>query len=169
MLLILIFLLFQPAFGKSIHKEINFEKDSEPNAGKILYEYCLKRENMNSEQIKEIANIYPESAKAVEVDLNDDGQNEIVGIVYSTYYLGTSGYSLFILQKQNNEYKNISFENNFEPLKNLFVLKHKTNNYRDIKLYGSVAYKFHPLIIKFKDVWYASIQQLKTFEQALQQ
>ena len=62
-----------------------------------------------------------------------------------------------------------SFENNFEPLKNLFVLKHKTNNYRDIKLYGSVAYKFHPLIIKFKDGWYASIQQLKTFEQALQQ
>ncbi len=67
-------LIIQPSFGFGIYKKIDFEKDSEPRASKILYEHMLKFENKTPEELKDFANIYPESVKAVEIDLNDDGK-----------------------------------------------------------------------------------------------
>ena len=56
--------------------------------------------------------------------------------MYSTFYWGTAGYSLFILQKQPNGYKDISTLV-FEPQEIVDIRSEKTNGYHDIKLTGS--------------------------------
>lgn len=91
-------LLAQPVFAFGAYKKLDFASGkSETNANKILYEYVLKEQNTTPEEINDFARITPQSAKAFEVDLNDDGTKEILGAVYSTFYMGTAGYSLFIL------------------------------------------------------------------------
>ena len=137
-------LLAQPVFAFGSYKKLDFlNGESVPQTNKILYEYVLQEQNMTHEEIKDFARIEPQSVKAFEVDLNDDGTKEILGVVYSTLYMGTAGYSLFILQLQNGEYKNIAYLLNLKPQK---ILNAKTNGYRDIKLNGSLAYKFKPLL-----------------------
>ena len=58
-----------------------------------------KKLGYTQEKFAEIAGIEPESARAIAVDLNDDGTKEIIGLVYSTFYWGTAGYSLFFKVK----------------------------------------------------------------------
>ena len=99
-------LLAQPVFAFGSYKKLDFlNGESAPQSNKILYEYVLQEQNMTHEEIKDFARIEPQSVKAFEVDLNDDGTKEVLGVVYSTLYMGTAGYSLFILQLQNGEYK----------------------------------------------------------------
>ncbi len=162
-------LIIQPSFGFGIYKKIDFEKDSEPRASKILYEHMLKFENKTPEELKDFANIYPESVKAVEIDLNDDGKKEVVGLILSTYCMGTAGHSLFILQLENNEYKDITYIVNFSLCKSFYILKHKTNGYRDIKLYGSISYNFKTFIVKYKNGLYKNDIQTRGLERALRQ
>ena len=131
--------------------------------------YVLKELSKTPEEAKDFARIEPETVKAFEVDLNDDGEKEIVGVVYSTFYLGTAGYSLFILQLQNGEYKNIAYVLSIEPQNELKILNAKTNGYRDIKLSGSVAYNFKPFIAKYKNGYYQNNDQTKSLERKLQQ
>ena len=134
--LITIFLV-QPVLAFGTYKKLNFNDDKpNPQASKILYEYVLKSQNMSPAEIKDLAGIEPKSAKAFEVDLNEDGIKEIIGLVYSTFYWGTAGYSLFILQKQPNGYKDISTLV-FEPQEIVDIRSEKTNGYHDIKLTGS--------------------------------
>ena len=165
---IMIFAQMALAFGT--YRTLDFSNgESEKQAGKILYEYILQEQNMTPAEIKDFARIEPQSVRAFEIDLNDDGEKEIVGMVYSTLYLGTAGYSLFILQLQNDEYKNIAYVLNIEPQKELKILNAKTNGYRDIKLQGSVAYNFKPFIVKYRNGYYQSDRQTKSLERALQQ
>ena len=104
-----IILFGQTALASGTYRKLDFsDGESDKQAGKILYEYVLKELNKTPEEAKDFARIEPETVKAFDVDLNDDGEKEIVGMVYSTLYLGTAGYSLFILQLQNGEYKNIA-------------------------------------------------------------
>ena len=160
-------LLASPVFAFGAYKKLDFASGkAEMNANKILYEYVLKEQNTTPEEIKDFAKIEPQSVKAFEVDLNDDGTKEILGVVYSTLYMGTVGYSLFILQLQNGEYKNIAYLLNLEPQK---ILNAKTNGYRNIKLNGSVAYKFKPFIAKYRNGYYKTDYQTKNLERALQQ
>lgn len=134
--LITIFLV-QPVLAFRTYKKLNFRDDkSDPHASKILYEYVLKSQNMSPVEIKDLVGIKPKSAKAFEVDLNEDGIKEIIGLVYSTFYWGSAGYSLFILQKQPNGYKDISTLV-FEPQEIVEIRSKKTNGYHDIKLTGS--------------------------------
>ena len=114
--------------------------------------YVLKELSKTPEEAKDFARIEPETVKAFEVDLNDDGEKEIVGVVYSTFYLGTAGYSLFILQKQHSGYKNISILV-FEPQRKVYILKTKTNGYHDIKLSGS-NHNCVQYVAKYKDGMY---------------
>ena len=107
---------------------------------------------MTPAEIKNFARIEPQSVRAFEIDLNDDGEKEIVGMVYSTLYLGTAGYSLFILQKQQSGYKDISILV-FEPQRNVYILKNKTNGYHDIKLSGS-NHNCVQYVAKYKDGMY---------------
>ena len=169
-LVITIMIFAQTALAFGTYRTLDFSNgESEKQSGKILYEYILQEQNMTPAEIKDFARIEPQSVMAFEVDLNDDGEKEIVGMVYSTLYLGTVGYSLFILQLQNDEYKNIAYVLNIEPQKELKILNAKTNGYRDIKLQGSVAYNFKPFIAKYRNGYYQSDRQTKSLERAHQQ
>lgn len=148
-----IILFGQTALASGTYCKLDFsDGESDKQAGKILYEYVLKELNKTPEEAKEFARIEPETVKAFEVDLNDDGEKEIVGVVYSTFYLGTAGYSLFILQKQQSEYKDISILV-FEPQKKVYILNNKTNGYHDIKLSGS-NHNCVQYVAKYKDGMY---------------
>ena len=150
--LITIFLV-QPVLAFGTYKKLNFNDDKpNPQASKILYEYVLKSQNMSPAKIKDLAGIEPKSAKAFEVDLNEDGINEIIGLVYSTFYWGTAGYSLFILQKQPNGYKDISTLV-FEPQEIVDIRSEKTNGNHDIKLTGSNGDNVQ-YVAKYKDGMY---------------
>ena len=165
-----IILFGQTALASGTYCKLDFsDGESDKQAGKILYEYILQEQNMTPAEIKDFALIEPQSVRAFEIDLNDDGEKEIVGMVYSTLYLGTAGYSMFILQLQNDGYKNIAYVLNIEPQKELKILNAKTNGYRDIKLQGSAAYNFKPFIAKYRNGYYQSDRQTKSLERALQQ
>ena len=153
LLIIPLALFLYDKYSNGIYKTLDFSgEDSDAAANKILYEYVLKEENMTPKEIEEFARITPESTKAFQVDLNDDGINEIVGLVYSTLYWGTAGFSLLILQKQPDGYKDISLLI-FEPQKGIDIKINKTNGYYDLKLFGSnhdgVQY-----VAKYKDGMY---------------
>ena len=154
LILVMAIILFgQTALASGTYCKLDFSGgESDKQAGKILYEYVLKELNKTPEEAKDFARIEPETVKAFEVDLNDDGENEIVGVVYSTFYLGTAGYSLFILQKQQSWYKDISILV-FEPQKKVYILKNKTNGYHDIKLSGS-NHNCVQYVAKYKDGMY---------------
>ena len=171
LILVMTIMIFaQTALASGTYCKLDFsDGESDKQAGKILYEYVLKELNKTPEEAKEFARIEPQSVRAFEIDLNDDGEKEIVGMVYSTLYLGTAGYSLFILQLQNGEYKNIAYVLNIEPQNELKILNAKTNGYRDIKLSGSVAYNFKPFIAKYKNGYYQNNDQTKSLERKLQQ
>ena len=66
-------------------------------------------------------------------------------------------------------YKNIAYVLNLEPQKELKILNGKTNGYSDIKLNGSVAYKFKPFIAKYGNGYYKTDYQTKSLERALLQ
>ena len=148
-----IILFGQTALASGTYCKLDFsDGESDKQAGKILYEYVLKELNKTPEEAKDFARIEPQSVRAFEIDLNDDGEKEIVGMVYSTLYLGTAGYSLFILQKQHSGYKNISILV-FEPQRKVYILKTKTNGYHDIKLSGS-NHNCVQYVAKYKDGMY---------------
>ena len=148
-----IILFGQTALASGTYCKLDFSGgESDKQAGKILYEYILQEQNMTPAEIKDFARIEPQSVRAFEIDLNDDGEKEIVGMVYSTLYLGTAGYSLFILQKQHSGYKNISILV-FEPQRKVYILKTKTNGYHDIKLSGS-NHNCVQYVAKYKDGMY---------------
>ena len=119
--------------------------------------------NKTPKELKDFANITPKSVRAFETDLNGDNQNEVIGVVYSTYYWGTSGYSLFII---NNEGRNIA-NANFEPSKLFYVLSSISNGYKDIKLYNSSTFNFKPIIIKSHNNKYTDNEQMNLLEKYL--
>lgn len=171
LILVMTIMIFaQTALASGTYCKLDFsDGESDKQAGKILYEYVLKELNKTPEEAKDFARIEPQSVRAFEIDLNDDGEKEIVGMVYSTLYLGTAGYSMFILQLQNGEYKNIAYVLNIETQNELKILNAKTNGYRDIKLSGSVTYNFKPFIAKYKNGYYQNNDQTKSLERKLQQ
>ena len=140
--------------------EYNFLKQSQIISKLILYKYVLKDLKKTPKELKEFANITLKSVKAFSYDLNDDGEKEIIGVVYSSYYWGTAGYSLFILEKS----KNIA-DLNFEPLKEFYILTDKTQGYKDIKLYGSSAYNFKPMTARFNGNKYYNREQDEMFRE----
>lgn len=108
--------------------EQDFSKQSQNQASKILYKYILKDLNKTPKEAQDFANITPKTVNAFETDLNGDGKKEIIGVVFSTYYWGTAGYSLFILEKNNNNYQNIAkYMINIETNMKFYVLPYKTN------------------------------------------
>ena len=132
--------------------EYDFMKRGDENASKELYDFVLKELNMTPKQIEDFANITPEVVNAFYVDLNDDGADEIIGWISSTFYWGTDGYSLFVLQKNKNNYNNIAYIINFEPQDKVFVTNLRYNDYKIIKLRGSSTFNFEILGVGY-DGW----------------
>ena len=113
----------------------DLSKNKEPNAQKILYEYVLRDLDSTPKTLEENFNIVFDNVYAFEYDLNDDGEKEVIGIVYSTIYYGSLlGYHTFILQKQSEIYEDISTFG-YEPYNGrLIILKTKKNNEHKILL-----------------------------------
>ena len=143
--------------------EYDFMKQSQPKASKILYEYMLKDLGKTPKEAEEFK-IYPKLVRAFEYDLNDDGQKEIIGYVVSPAYWGTAGYSLFILEKHNKSYIDVAYLINFEPLEKVHILKTYTNGYKNIKIHGSSAYNFKPMILTYNGKVYFNLEQIRLFE-----
>ena len=148
--------------------EYDFSKQSQPKASKILYKFVLKELNKTPKEAQDFANITPKAVNAFETDLNDDGKKEVIGVVFSTYYWGTAGSSLFILEEKNNNYQNIAkYMINIETNMKFYVLPYKTNDYKDIKYHGSTAFDFKLMQAKFNGKYYYNYQQDQKFEEYL--
>lgn len=146
--------------------EYDFSKQLQTNASKILYKYILKELNRTPKEAQDFANITPKTVSAFETDLNGDGRKEIIGVIFSTYYWGTAGYSLFILEEKNNNYQNIAkYMINIETNMKFYVLPNKTNNFKDIKYYGSTAFDFQLMQAKFNGKYYYNYQQDKKLKE----
>ena len=113
-------------------------KSGEPNANKILFEYI----NQDMADIVKFANIKINDVAAYKTDLNNDGTKEIIGIVRSTVFCSKAGINLFILQKINKRYKNISIIFADFDYK-IHILKNKTNGFYDIKVNNNKYLKCH--------------------------
>ena len=148
--------------------EYDFMKQGDKNASKELYNFVLKDLNMTPKQIEDFANITPKMVNAFYVDLNDDGVKEIIGFVASSFYSGTAGDSLFILQKDKKAYSDIAFLVSFVPRDKFFVNKLKYNGYRTLKFRGGPAYKFKILGAGFDDALYQLYDWKKLHKKALQ-
>ena len=145
----------------------DLSKNSEPNAQKILYEYVLRDLDSTPKTLEENFNIVFDNVYAFEYDLNDDGEKEVIGIVYSTYYWGTAGYSLFILQKKGVYYEDISYILNIEPQLSLKILKSKANGYSDIEFHGSSAHDFSSVVAIYENGKYFNDLQFKILQDEL--
>ena len=144
--------------------EYDFSKQSQTKASKVLYKYILKDLNKTFKEAQDFANITPKTVSAFETDLNGDGKKEIIGVVFSTLYWGTAGYSLFILEEKNNNYQNIAkYMINIETNMKFYVLPYKTNDYKDIKYHGSIAFDFKSMQAKFNGKYYYNYEQEKKF------
>ena len=153
-----------PKVGADGVIEYDFMKQRQPKASKILYEYMLKNLDKTSKEAEELFNVTPNMVGAFEIDLNDDGQKEVIGYVASGAYWGTAGYSLFILEKRNKSYVSIDYLINFEPMRKVQILQSYTNGYKNIKIYGSSAYNFKPMILTYSGNVYFNMEQIKLFE-----
>lgn len=133
----------------NVKEILYFRNDYDYKAQKILFNYLLK-ENRKNENIKDdLLQRGLNAAMAYLVDLNNDGEDEIIGIYDSFYYKGALGAHLFILEKRYNEYRDISgYLHGFRyPIT---VFNNTTNGYSDLKVYGAALYQpFQMHILKY--------------------
>lgn len=130
---ILLFILFIGCFflyNTTVVQILDIENKSEPAASKILYDFVM---NELEDSSKKYAEITLGRTHAYEIDLNNDGVNEVIGVVLSPYYCTDKNCSLFILKKDTNIYKNIVSDIKFSG--KIFVKRHLTNGYKDIELF----------------------------------
>lgn len=160
-ILLVVFLVLGICWIHTSFIRLDLMNKSDIEASHILYNYILKENSMTFSELEKFANINMSVIKAHKVDLNDDGVMEIVGVVYSPIYLGTEGYDLFILQKKEDSYEQISNFVNFEPLAPVYILPFKTEGYRNILFRGSVHNNFSFLITKYINGAYENGKQLK--------
>ena len=114
------------------NSSIDFKKNN-LDAAKILTEFLIQfSKDMDFYMYK---NITPERIRAVFVDLNGDGVDEVVGYSRQADDLWLMGTQLFILEKRDDgKYKNAGAAVNFFPRGGVKILPHKTNGYHDLKI-----------------------------------
>lgn len=141
-----------------VYKTIDFKQENK-KAKNIFYKYLLKENDITKKQYKNMCNNSSYCyIKADEIDLNNDGINEIIG--YESGFCGVLGCGGYILQKQQNKWKNILYFN-FSPFYNIDILENKNENYYDIRPTSiDVNYTpwsdapYQPYIIRYKDNGY---------------
>ena len=148
-ILLVVFVVFGIYWIHTGFIKLDLMNTSDIEENHILYNYVLKENSMTFPELEKFANINMSVIKAHKVDLNDDGVMEIVGVVYSPIYLGTEGYNLFILQKKEDSYEQISNFINFESLAPVYILPFKTEGYRNILFRGSVHNNFSFIVAKY--------------------
>lgn len=123
---------------RKIIKIHNILNSSEPNASKILKDFVNKdlEENIdNQEEVNRLQNLIKDlPLNAFEYDLNDDGENEVIGLPPQIiYYFGPWGGSIIILQKKNDKYEKIENHMIYTFEDEIVILKEKTNGYHHMQ------------------------------------
>ena len=157
---VLTFVLYQPGFKNSInkipdynfenvYKKINLKNAKDKNTVKIFceslifeYYYDCSKDELEEKHIK------PEYMNAVEVDLDDDNVNEIIGSFNLLFDEPKSSESFYVLKKIKGKYKCI-YSFSFSIEKPISILKSKTNNMHDIGFIGAEFWHYKPIIVKF--------------------
>ena len=129
--LLLISLLIAVNCAMAVPKVIDLDKENNPKAASILYSYFIEKNNWTKEYAEEEFACTKDRAVATFVDLNDDGINEVVGVMTMGWYSCVEGEALFILKKIGNKYHNISTQPNIKPRK-ITILDTKTKGWHDI-------------------------------------
>ena len=132
------------------YKEINFKNVKDKKTAKIFSGalISLYYSDYSNEKLKE-QDLLPEYMKAAEIDLDDDGVNEIIGTVNllfnepeilgfggSTFFGTPRESDLYILQKQNEKYVDIADGCILFGSHKIEILEDKINNYQKIKYYS---------------------------------
>lgn len=138
---------------------------SDTQSANILYNYVLNNLNISEEQANSELNFSKENIFTAKIDLNNDNEKEIIGIINGTFFCGTAGCNLYILQNNKNSFKNISNLISINPHKPIFISNKKTNGYRNIKFYSLNTQKPH--IAKFQNLQYVNKEQTEEFERVL--
>jgi len=117
---------------QKIYTVLNFEN----NKGKkydSLFRNLYIEENIESPDL--FTTLAPGPVDAWEVDLNDDGIDEIIGFVCNANFYGQIR-KLYILQKTKSGYRQLNYYLGHLPGVPIIVYKTKTNGYHDIKLHA---------------------------------
>ena len=155
-------------FNKEDYVQLDLVENSDPKAAEILYNHTLKTTNLTAERAKNEFNFSKENFFAVYFDLNDDGEEEIIGFANTTFFCGTAGCGLDILQKDKNGYKDISYLMSIQPaIPILLISNKKTNRYRNIKLFFEHYTKTYTL--KYKNRQYVNKEQIEELEQVFKE
>ena len=106
---------------------------SHTKARKIFYIHLLKNRGFSNYQTKELSKTVPVYIHAVFIDLNNDGQKDIIGVEKDYIY---HRFFLTILIKDKKKYKSGHDFIINGYFGRLYVLKSLTNGYKDIRAYG---------------------------------
>ena len=136
MILLLISLLIVVNYAVAKVQEFDPYKDRDPKASKILFDVILRDEEWTKEEAAKNFNVNLDKSSAFFVDLNDDGVNEIIGVIWSSFFYCKQGWQIFILHKENGQYKNIAEILHFEPQDKIRILDNKTSGFRNILTYS---------------------------------
>ncbi len=144
-----------------VYKTIDFSEGTQ-RARDVFYDFYLKDNNYKKEEFERI---FGSSAffyvQAYEVDLNDDGVNEIIG--HHGTGCGNKLCAGFVIQKKQNKWEAIGYVD-FVPGSKIYVLTEKNYGYRSIK--SNVLDMNHipwcnapklPYILKYKNNIYSQV------------
>ena len=124
----------------------NILKEQKQSANKILYKYALENDlKMNEREAEDFAKFTFDHVSAIEVDLNNDGRNEILGVIKAGYYSGRLYPCLLILEKYRGSYRKISLCNDINIEDDIYFKRNNETGYYDI-----IASRYDkPVIIKY--------------------
>ena len=136
-LLLMVCLLFMvPCFGFDfgrVEKVIDLDEQQNEVASKILYDFILHIRKWTPEVAEKDFGYISDLTVATYYDLNNDGEDEIIGISGDVASICSQGEKLYILQNKNGIYKSIITDEYICPHR-VSILSTKTNGYCDIKI-----------------------------------
>ena len=140
-----------PSFAVNDKMSLDLLNQHDETANKILFDYLLSVTDMTTEEIGDYPKITEDCVRAVRVDLNDDGIDEVIGFVYSLILHRDSGYELFILENNDNIWQDIAYRLNFEPVQPIEIMKKKSEYYNNIRFLTTENDNQRAVIARFKN------------------
>ena len=119
-------------------------------ADRILW-YCLfTNYSIMKNGEEDFITFTKESVIAFEVDLDDDGIDEIVGTSFSSLSWGNKGGSFYVLKKNHKGEYDLFFSFSMDVgVKKIYVLKSKTNNFHDLIIENQFGERYRQEYIRY--------------------
>lgn len=120
-----------------ILKEIVVKQDNsdcEKNPVNKMWYYLYTNHSLNKYGFDDVLTMERWSTYAYEFDIDDDGEQEIIGWNNSCNYFGLIGGTGYIIKKFGDEYKEYAVIPLSARLEKLFILEDKTNGLHDIAI-----------------------------------